>query len=282
MFGKKKILFLALFWCLFSWTAPISHIVLDLGGVLVRTSGIRTFKQVGIVTMLRQAYTNGLDPVETKKRLYELLTLVDEQVTIPLYDDEGLLLPPLMVQWLLGQEKNSILRKQILHAFAQHPEWFTNKAESDFMHAMARMIFTTSSFINTRSLVCETVQFIKECKANGYKLIVLSNWDKQSFKPLCKKFNSVFCLFDELICSGNVGSAKPYMPVYQKVFQLAHPENCVLIDDQKENIKAAQMLGMQTIHVKKKKKMIGALPDIEQVKKEFSQLSSATKSIAAT
>jgi putative hydrolase of the HAD superfamily len=81
------------------------------------------------------------------------------------------------------------------------------------------------------------------------RMILLSNTDEMRFGFVRKKFPEVL-FFDEYVLSFEVGSLKPDPQIYRVALQRAQalPHECVFIDDREENIKAADDLGIHTIH----------------------------------
>lgn len=81
-----------------------------------------------------------------------------------------------------------------------------------------------------------------------YKLFLLSNTDIERFGFIKKKFPEIF-IFDDYILSYEVGYMKPHPQIYKEALKKAHaqPEECVFIDDLRENIRGARDLGMNAI-----------------------------------
>lgn len=98
--------------------------------------------------------------------------------------------------------------------------------------------------------VCEyTDSWIKELKHKGLRLLYLSNYSRflMEKKPQVLEFTK---MMDGGIFSCNVQSIKPEQEIF---LHLIHkysliPEECVFIDDRKENVEAALRLGFHTIH----------------------------------
>ena len=102
---------------------------------------------------------------------------------------------------------------------------------------------------------------------NNYKLYVLSNWGVKSFNLLTKHFPDVFELFDGIVISGNTGWKKPDKRIYHHLIATysLNAQECVFIDDQIENIEAAETLGITGVfcethdHVQDKLQKLGLL-----------------------
>jgi glucose-1-phosphatase len=89
-------------------------------------------------------------------------------------------------------------------------------------------------------------------KLRGQRPIyLLSNTNEVHYEWLQAHYN-VARHFDELILSYKVGCSKPDPEIYQEVLRRAGrpAQDCLFIDDLEANIRAAQALGMGTIHFK--------------------------------
>ncbi len=111
------------------------------------------------------------------------------------------------------------------------------------------MIFIPEHFVNSQKLSPEALAFIQRCKNEGHKIYGLSNWDPESFVLLKEKHPHLFDLFDGIIISGQVKANKPHAPIYHALLQKYQldPQQCWFIDDQKENVAAAQKLGINAV-----------------------------------
>ncbi len=82
----------------------------------------------------------------------------------------------------------------------------------------------------------------------GYKVSILSNADA-SLRQRLEHEIGIHHLFDDIVCSAEVGMAKPEPAVFDLAcgrLGLA-PGECVFVDDYEPNVKAAQDVGMQGV-----------------------------------
>ncbi len=109
----------------------------------------------------------------------------------------------------------------------------------------------------------ENIQIMEKLNQNGYKIFALSNFIKESFKYVVKKF-SFFALFDGQVISWQEKVIKPEDAIYNILLHRYNliPQECVYLDDHKNFLEPAQKLGMSTILVS---------PEID-LKKEFQKL----------
>ncbi|MGB8367313.1 MAG: HAD-IA family hydrolase, partial [Candidatus Babeliales bacterium] len=122
------------------------------------------------------------------------------------------------------------------------------------------LIFTPEEFYQMMKFNSNAIKFVKKCKENGHQVYVLSNWDKESFGLLRKKYQNIFDLFDGIIISGEHCSTKPSKKIYQKLITQynLNPEECIFFDDQLENCIAAKAFGIAFVHYKKDKKLFNS------------------------
>lgn len=98
--------------------------------------------------------------------------------------------------------------------------------------------------------IAETVEVFRELKdSNRYKLYALTNWSAELFPIALKRYDFLHW-FDGRVVSGEEKMRKPFPEFYQLIldrFQLK-PETTLFIDDNSRNAKAAEDLGIHTIH----------------------------------
>lgn len=104
--------------------------------------------------------------------------------------------------------------------------------------------------------------FIVSLKSRGLKLCILSN-QMQLRTEAIRKDNDL-SVFDEAFFSSEVGFKKPQMEFFEFVLKRTGLKaiECVFVDDQVINVKAARTLGMNAIQYK----------NFEQFKKEIFKL----------
>jgi len=96
----------------------------------------------------------------------------------------------------------------------------------------------------------ETVNLLNKLKRdNKYRLLALTNWSGELF-PIALERYEFLKYFEGIVVSGDEKTAKPFPKIYETIierYQLS-PENCVFIDDNFENVRAAGKLGIYGIH----------------------------------
>jgi HAD superfamily hydrolase (TIGR01509 family) len=93
----------------------------------------------------------------------------------------------------------------------------------------------------------ETVALVRALR-DAYRTAILSNSDAALAARL--RQSDIDRLFDVVICSADVGLAKPDLAIYRLTADrlgLA-PTACVFVDDAEPNVAAAQTAGMRAVH----------------------------------
>ena len=100
----------------------------------------------------------------------------------------------------------------------------------------------------------EAIKTIQELQNKNYEIYILSNWDKESFQLLLKKFADFFATIkpENIVVSGFIGLIKPDVEFFDYVkskFKLTTQdlENSWFIDDRPENIASAKKSGFNVI-----------------------------------
>ncbi|QCR24002.1 HAD family phosphatase [Pontibacter sp. SGAir0037] len=95
-----------------------------------------------------------------------------------------------------------------------------------------------------------TVAIFRELKeSNKYKIYALTNWSAETF-PIAKERFDFLNWFDGVVVSGDEKDRKPFPSFYQTLLDRyqVKPEEAVFIDDNLRNVKAAEELGIPSIH----------------------------------
>jgi len=224
-----------------------SHIIFDLGGVLLNLSSWSMARHVGLFKMLccmlrlrhkpRDLFFKALDDVD-------LPAIHNNNVC----DESGRAAPKAMLHWFLG----AVTCEEVRHAvdrFVDNNQQQYNRAEKTFIRSVVCSIFDPVLFAQSASINKEGLRFVLDCIAQGHKVYILSNWDAESFYYLKLRFPEIFELFDGIVISGHAGAAKPDPAIFYCLLDNydIDPDNAVFIDDQDENLKSAELLGIHPI-----------------------------------
>jgi haloacid dehalogenase superfamily, subfamily IA, variant 3 with third motif having DD or ED len=106
-------------------------------------------------------------------------------------------------------------------------------------------------------------EFVKQMKANGYQVYLLSNFNGGHYLYCKEKFKFIKYV-DGGVISYEVNSVKPEPEIYEALltkYQI-NPSEAVFLDDLKENLEAAKAFGIQTILVKTQEQAIKELREL--------------------
>lgn len=112
--------------------------------------------------------------------------------------------------------------------------------------------------------VHETVEIFRLLKVSGrYKIYALTNWQAGLFDIALVRYNFLHW-FDGRVVSGEEKTRKPFREFYQRLLDRYHvnPSEALFIDDSVRNVKAAEAMGIKSIHFK----------NPEHLKKELAEL----------
>ena len=92
------------------------------------------------------------------------------------------------------------------------------------------------------------LEIIEDLKSRGVGLYGLTNWPAETFTEARRRFKTIGSI-DNYVVSSHVKLAKPEPAIYQLLLSKYNlkPEECVFIDDRKDNVDAAISLGMSGI-----------------------------------
>lgn len=242
-----------------SHLAATKDFIFDFGGVLILTNKSESFRHIGIFNAAACSFQLGINPFSLdnyiKSRLFALLDEVIADCGLNLttceltYDEKGNQLPLLMSAWLQGHITSSEILALIEQTIEHNQDWFKCAAEKRIIQNTARLIFTPEIFVRSRTISPACVAFIKKCKRGGHRVYGLSNWDSASFALLKEQHKELFDLFDGIVISAEVKANKPHPTIYRILLDryALKPQDCWFIDDQQENIDAAQKLGINAV-----------------------------------
>jgi 2-haloacid dehalogenase len=97
-----------------------------------------------------------------------------------------------------------------------------------------------------------------------YRLLALTNWSHETFPIAQKKFPWLEW-FEGIVVSGEEKLRKPDPEIYQRLLHRYKvvPTQAVFIDDNIENVKAAESLGFYAIHFKSAEALVHELEHLE-------------------
>lgn len=271
---NKKSFILVYLMSFYTLTTQPINVIFDMGGVLAETNTLGFIWQVGPLRFILNTLLTQTNP---RKVLYSFLETLAPRIEgeQQARDDKGNIVPQIMCDWLKGTKTPQEICTLISDGIDAHPELFMNETDQEVIKAVAFGMFNPEMFIKTRVILNNSIDFVKRCVAQGHHVYLLSNWDAVSFPLLLEQNPEFAALFkDRIVLSGHVGVIKPDPAIYLhllKTYNL-NPAECVFIDDQLENIIAAQGIGMHAIHCTKSSGLLGTSPNMALVQEQFDAL----------
>jgi 2-haloacid dehalogenase len=110
----------------------------------------------------------------------------------------------------------------------------------------------------------ESVEIFRQLKESGkYKIYALTNWQTGLFDIALVRYNFLHW-FDGRVVSGEEKLRKPFPEFYQRLLDryAVNPAKAIFIDDNLRNIKAAESMGIKSIHFTSSAKLNSELIEI--------------------
>ena len=140
-------------------------------------------------------------------------------------------------------------------------EWFTRMDRGESMDkCVAELQSTYPQYVDAVAMfrdrwfeMCNgeipgMLKLIQDLNAKGVGVYGLTNWPAETFDEARRRFKTIASI-DNIVVSSHVKLAKPDPAIYQLLLSKynLNPQECVFIDDRKDNVNAAQALGMKGI-----------------------------------
>ena len=103
----------------------------------------------------------------------------------------------------------------------------------------------------------ETVVLLNKLKkANTHRLYALTNWSEEAF-PVARQRYDFLSHFEGIVVSGEEKTRKPFPKIYEIILERyqIEPQKSIFIDDNFDNVMAAQKIGINSIQFKSTKQL---------------------------
>lgn len=143
--------------------------------------------------------------------------------------------------WNEQQDEGRSIVEATQELIEKYPEW--EQPIRDFYGRWTEML---------KGPVEGTVEIFRQIKESGkYKTYALTNWQAGLFDIALVRYNFLHW-FDGRVVSGEEKMRKPFPKFYQLLLDRYHvkPAEALFIDDSLRNVRAAQDLGIKSIHFK--------------------------------
>ena len=140
-------------------------------------------------------------------------------------------------EWFTRMDRGESMDKCVAELQSQYPE---------YVDAVAT--FRDRWFEMCNGEIPGMFELIQDLKNKGVGVYGLTNWPAETFDEARRRFKTIASI-DNIVVSSHVKLAKPEPTIYQLLLSKynLNPEECVFIDDRKDNVDAAKALGINGI-----------------------------------
>ncbi|AGC69629.1 HAD-superfamily hydrolase, subfamily IA, variant 3 [Thermoclostridium stercorarium subsp. stercorarium DSM 8532] len=119
---------------------------------------------------------------------------------------------------------------------------------SEFANYAEDIDFLMDNWVEIMAPIEDNIAILKELRLKGFKLFLLSNFHREAYDRVSKKYD-FFKLFDGIFISSHYGLLKPEREIFLTMLNkfLLAPSECIFIDDTQINVSAAEELGITGI-----------------------------------
>ena len=140
-------------------------------------------------------------------------------------------------EWFTRMDRGEDMDKCVAELQAEYPQY-----------ADAVAMFRDRWFEMCNGEIPGMLEIIQDLKAKGVGVYGLTNWPAETFVEARRRFKTLASI-DNYVVSSSVKLAKPEHEIFQLLLSKYNlkAEECVFIDDRKDNVNAAIALGMKGI-----------------------------------
>ena len=140
-------------------------------------------------------------------------------------------------EWFTRMDRGESMDKCVAELQQQYPQY-----------ADAVAMFRDRWFEMCSGEIPGMLELIQDLKSKGVGVYGLTNWPAETFDEARRRFKTIASI-DNIVVSSHVKLAKPEPAIYQLLLSKynLNPQECVFIDDRKDNVNAAISLGMNGI-----------------------------------
>ncbi len=230
----------------------ITNFIFDVTGVLFTFNHWKILSLLGKRNLATYLLKHWQNPINRSFEISKLIAQREDNGVLPIIFYRGHPQPPQMTACLLGQISSQsaadTFKQQLLEL--QQEGHLSCDDEVAIIHRMIDIMFDPTTqlavFKQNRSLI----NLVKKLKQqSGTTCYIISNLNTDTYAMLQQHYPKVFALFTDSVISSKVGFIKPYPSIYQHLLKSHNltPESCLFVDDQSENIKGAEQLGIKGI-----------------------------------
>lgn len=142
------------------------------------------------------------------------------------------------MQWILARDKGSSFAEGVREASERHPEF-----------AEALQAFDMRWHETLPGVIPETVEILKRLHQSGVPLYAITNFNDEKFDEALPRFPELG-LFRDIVVSGRERLLKPDAAIYRLLLSRngLRAGDCLFIDDNADNVRGAEAIGMHGHH----------------------------------
>ncbi len=155
--------------------------------------------------------------------------------------------------WIIGNLSGRCIVQKIKECIDEvhYASFFKSTQEKNLIKYGSEHILDPEKLVALTGLNPQGLAFVKKCKQSGLRILIISNWDPESFAAIKKKFPELFSLFNEqdIFIPADCGFIKPERELYNHVIAKANLAigNTFFVDDSASNVAGAQQCGIISI-----------------------------------
>lgn len=228
-----------------------STVIFDLNGVTFDIDKYALFKTIGITDTLKYLVTHRQNPIDRCMRALDTMHN-DFPALNPIgVTYKGHMMPECICACVAGKQSNQQTVAQISSYLAHlgEKQFFASPLEQKMVTNIIKALFDAQITKEILKPINKTIGLAQQLKKNGYKLFLLSNLDSDTTHILQQSYPDFFALFSGTMLSCQEHLLKPDPAIFDLCLNRYNldPKSCVFIDDQQENIVAAQGCGIKSV-----------------------------------
>jgi FMN phosphatase YigB (HAD superfamily) len=244
----------------------IQTVIVDLVGVFIHVNARKIFFRLGLWNLASYVLRYRANPINEVFRLLDAMRLqgADEYQDVISY--RGNLLPRSFCEFQRGKLSSEECLRRVYNFFnqARSDGFFISRHQEQCIQHFMTIIFTPREVAQFFEIDKRVYDFLQELKSTGdYQCYLFSNIDAEAFASIQERFALELQVFDGMVTSYGTGYLKPEQEIYDILYQRfsIDPTRALYLDDQYDNIEAAQEHGVHGVHYRRR------TPDLDQARK---------------
>ena len=133
---------------------------------------------------------------------------------------------------------------------------------SIYQEKVQEVVWNWPSYIE---IYTEVFPLLVHLKEKGHRIFVLSNTSPVFYELLEEQLSPLNEILDGFVLSCDIKAIKPDPKMFEEILHKydLNPENCIFLDDVKDNTKMAESLGIKAYQIKKRSDVVDILQKFE-------------------